>query len=351
MFNPVGGPLYSQNIQIVEDISVDLYGVIAIDSTDLGPAAGGCRLWAYTDQASMVNDAVQLARGMSLKNAMAGLPLGGGKAVLKLPGRPFDRRKYFEAFGRAVAKLKGSYITAEDVGTCVEDMESVSRATKYVAGLSPVHGKAGGNPSPWTALGVFEAMKVAAQVRFGRGLNGATVAVQGVGNVGFNLCQLLRAEGAKLVISDINTAATSRLRTELGARSVPATEILSVKADIIAPCALGGAINHRSIPNLKAGLVCGGANNQLACDRDGDILFRRGIMYVPDFVANAGGIINVSAEYLGDDADAVQSRVLQIGERVAEILALSSAQKRSTNMVAVEMAKQIMANGRQRSNR
>ena len=281
---------------------------------------------------------------------MAGLPLGGGKAVLKLPDRPFDRGKYFEAFGRAVAKLKGSYITAEDVGTCVEDMESVSRATKYVAGLSPAHGKAGGDPSPWTALGVFEAMKVAAQVRFGRGLNGATVAVQGVGNVGFNLCLLLAAEGAKLIISDIDARVTSRAAAKLDALAVPAHEILSVDADIIAPCALGGAINHETIPNLKVGLVCGGANNQLACESDGDMLLARGIAYVPDFVANAGGIINVSAEYLGDDADAVQSQVLRIGDRVGEVLALSSAQQRSTNVVAVDMAKRIIANARQLSN-
>lgn len=335
----------NEHLRVFQDAETGLTGVIAIHSTALGPGAGGCRLWNYRDHNEMVSDALRLARGMSYKNALAGLPFGGGKAVLQRPEGLHDRTNLFRAFGDVIAKLGGRYITAEDVGTSVADMKAVGERTTFVAGLEARRGRAGGDPSPWTARGVFESMKVASDWQ-GFSLKGATVAVQGVGNVGALLCRLLHQEGANLVIADLDEARCSALAKELGARQVGIDEVLTVDAQVLAPCALGGVLNGRSIPKLKAELICGGANNQLEAEPDGEALRIRGITYAPDYVVNAGGIINVASEYLGEPEKRVEERIEQIAPRLLAIL--QDAERRGTapSQVADDMARRTITMGR-----
>jgi leucine dehydrogenase len=279
---------------------------------------------------------------MSYKNALAGLPLGGGKAVLQRPGGDFDRKAVFRVFGDAVAALQGKYITAEDVGTTVADMRAVRDRTPFVAGLEVSAGMAGGDPSPWTALGVFECMKATVRDVLQFDLRGATVAVQGIGNVGGGLCRLLRQEGARLVIADIDEARAAAFADELGAERVGIDEILMVDADVLAPCALGGILNAETIPSVRARLICGGANNQLATEADGQSLFDRGILYAPDYVVNAGGIINVSAEYLGETSGEVGDRVRQIAGRLLKILGQAADEHLPPGAVAENLARRMM---------
>jgi leucine dehydrogenase len=335
------GPL--EGLHVINDTATGVTGVIAIHSTALGPAAGGCRLWNYESQEQLTNDAVRLARGMSYKNALAGLPFGGGKAVLQRPVGTFDREALFKVFADAVAALNGRYITAEDVGTSVSDMKLVRERTRYVAGLEPQDGKAGGDPSPWTALGVFKSMQAASKVAFGSEVRGLHIAVQGIGNVGAGLCRLLAEAGARLTLADIDTERARNLAYELGSAAVGVDEILEVEADILAPCALGAVLNVRSIPKLKVGLVCGGANNQLETDQDGEALVDKGIMYAPDYVVNAGGIINVAAEYLGETTAQVEHRLDEIAARLTLIMTRASSENLPAHRVADEMAQQLIA--------
>ncbi|PXA90989.1 amino acid dehydrogenase [Nostoc sp. 3335mG] len=330
----------------LEDRESGLSGVIAIHSTALGPAAGGCRFWRYPDAEAAAADAVRLAEGMSYKNAMAGLPFGGGKAVLRLPEGPFDRDALFRAFGRAVRALDGRYVTAEDVGTRVRDMEVIADETRHVAGRTARPGLAGGDPSPWTALGVFEAMVVGARRSLGADLSELTVAVQGTGNVGGILCRMLADAGARLVLADVDPERRERLAAIHGARVVDVAEIATTEADIFAPCALGGALDAATVAAMPAKLVCGAANNQLATPDVAALLVDRRITYVPDYVANAGGIINVSAEYLGESSLDVEARVMAIGPRVATILDQADREGVSPALVADRMAREIIASAK-----
>lgn len=339
---------FQEHLHVINDVATGVTGIIALHSTALGPAAGGCRFWHYESQADLIADAVRLARGMSYKNALAGLPLGGGKAVLQRPKGAFDRQTVFRVFGDAIAQLHGRYITAEDVGTTVADMRQVRERTPYVAGLEVAPGMAGGDPSPWTALGVFQSMKAAAQDVLGFDLNGATVAIQGVGNVGSGLCRLLAQEGARLVIADVDDARAARLAREFGATQVGIEAILAVEADILAPCALGGVLNAETIPSLRARLICGGANNQLATEADGQALFERGILYAPDYVVNAGGIINVSAEYLKETSEQVADRVGLIAGRLLTILKSAAQANLAPGVMADRLARQMIAEARER---
>ena len=337
--NPKMPPM--ECVRLLDD-AAGLDGYIVIHSTARGPAAGGCRFWTYADPNAALADAIRLAEGMSYKNAMAELPLGGGKAVLRKPAGEFDRRALFEAFGKAVEHLGGRYVTAEDVGTGVADMENVARHTRHVAGRTARPGFAGGDPSPWTALGVFEAMKAAVRFRYGRSLSGMTVAVQGVGSVGAGLCRLLAAEGARLVIADIVPEVVERLAGELSADVVPIARIAQVEADVFAPCALGGALTEDVVNRLKAAVVCGAANNQLASPEIGTVLVKRGITYAPDYLVNAGGIINVAAEYLKEDEASVRERVLAIGPRTLRILEEAQQTGLPTSHVADRIAEGLM---------
>lgn len=308
------------NVHLLRDEASGLDGVIVLHSTALGPAAGGCRFWAYADREAMITDGCRLAEGMSYKNALAGLPLGGGKAVLRRPTGDFDRAALFRAFGRAVEALRGSYVTAEDVGTNVEDMTAVRDETRHVAGLPLRADRPGGDPSPWTARGVFLSMQLAAERRLGRPLSDCTVAVQGVGHVGAALAEMLHRAGAQLIVADVDAKAAARVAIATGATVASVGSILSARADIFAPCALGGVISHATVGKLKAKLVCGAANNQLAEPADGDRLADRGILYAPDYVVNAGGIINVAAEYLGWSQEEAAARVDATAARLAQVL-------------------------------
>jgi leucine dehydrogenase len=296
-------------------------GFIAIHSTVLGPALGGARLFPYVREADALADALRLSEGMTYKNALAELDAGGGKAALFATQPDVDRQKMFAALGRAVDLLQGQYVTAEDLGTCVNDMQTVREHSRFVVGLPSRPGTAGGDPSRWTALGVFEAMKAAARFRFGNGLESLTVAVQGLGAVGMALCELLHAERARIIAADANASRVEIAVERFGVEAVGPTSIHVAAADVFAPCALGGVLSSESIPELRAKIVLGAANNQLLRpEQDAAGLDRRGIVYVPDYVVNAGGVINAFGEYRGCSVDEVALDVRRIGARTTALL-------------------------------
>ena len=336
----------AEQVVNLKDLVTGLDGVIVIHSTALGPAAGGCRYWSYGSSADLLLDATRLAAGMAFKNAIAGLPLGGGKAVLRHGGAALERRQsVFEAFGAAVERLNGRYVTAEDVGTTLDDMQVVARRTRFVAGLPAVLGRPGGDPSPWTARGVLLSMRVAAQARLAKPLRECTVAVQGLGNVGSRLSRMLNDEGARLVVSDIDRRRAEAAARMTGATVVAPEDILAADVDILAPCALGAVLSHRSIPGLRARIVCGGANNQLAEREDGLRLADRDILYAPDYVVNAGGIINVAAEYLGWEASKASELVEATGRRLENVLSIATTAGSSPNDAADRLAESIISTG------
>ncbi len=332
-----------EGVHFFNDPATGLRAIVAIHSTALGPAAGGCRMWSYASDEDALTDALRLSRGMSYKNAVAGLPLGGGKAVILRDPRHPPTPALFEAFGRAVEQLGGRYITAEDVGVSVGDMEAVARSTRYVCGLSQRNdGSAGGDPSPRTARGVFVGLRAAVRTRLGReDLDGLRVAVQGLGHVGMRLCGELHAAGARLVVADLDPEAVAQAGARFGARAVPTERILFEDVDVIAPCALGAVLSQQTIPHLHARIVAGAANNQLATEADGERLLERGILYAPDYVINAGGIINAAAEYLHSmDAAQVDRKVEAIADTLADIFERSRATGMPTHRVADAMARQ-----------
>ncbi len=336
-------------VSAIYDERAKLRGFIAIHSTALGPSFGGCRMWPYADEASAIRDALRLSRGMSYKNAMAGLGYGGGKAVIMADPRSDKTPALFEAFGRAVDRLGGAYITAEDVGISVDDMRIVAGVTEHVGGIPQADGYRGGDPSPLTARGIFIGMKATVEEALGSDqLAGLTVGVQGVGHVGYNLCKLLHEAGAKLKVSDISADNVQRAKTEFGAEIVEPDDFMATSAEVLAPCALGGVLNRQSIAAIKARVIAGAANNQLATESDGDRLQDRGILYAPDYVINAGGIISVAAER--DDAatrDSVLAQIDAIGERLSEIYTHSKSTGRPPHEVADELAREIMRKARQ----
>ncbi len=324
------------------DEVTELRSIIAIHSTSLGPAAGGCRMWPYASTSEAVTDVLRLSRGMSYKNAMAGLPFGGGKAVIIGDSRKMKSPELFQAYGRFVGSLAGRYITAEDVGTTTADMEQVARVTNFVSGLGRKPGEAGGDPAPKTALGVFLGLKAAVKFRFGRSdLEGLSVAVQGVGGVGYHLCRLLAAEGVKLRVADVRQAATQRVSDEFSAVAVPVESVLSEEVDVLAPCALGAVFNAQSTPHIRARVIAGAANNQLAEEKDGAALQLAGVLYAPDYVINAGGIISVAREYNGGATETqVTSEIHAIPGRLMEIFERARRESRATNAVADQMARE-----------
>ncbi|UUX98086.1 Glu/Leu/Phe/Val family dehydrogenase [Sphingomonas sp. J315] len=336
-------PVPPEEVLRLDDPQSGLSGVIVIHSTALGPAAGGCRFHRYASDADAVTDALRLAEGMSYKNALAGLPLGGGKAVVRMPDGPFDRTALFRAFGRAVASLGGRYVTAEDVGTSVSDMQCVADSTRHVAGLPARVGAAGGDPSPWTALGVLRSMEVAVQRHLGASLSDVTVAVQGLGHVGFALCEQLHDAGARLVVAEPRAEVAAEAARRFGASVVASEELVSAKAEVFAPCALGGVLDAVAVERIQAAVVCGAANNQLASPAQGDALLARGILYAPDYVVNAGGIINVAAEHLGWGVDEARARVEATGERLAAVLDHAAAERIAPHAAADRLARAAIA--------
>lgn len=325
------------------DRETGLRGFIAIHSTRLGPAFGGCRIWSYENEQDALDDALRLSRGMSYKNALADLPFGGGKAVIM--GDPDHPKSpaLFHAFGRVVENLNGHYITAEDVGVNVGDMREVARVTRHVSGVA--QSGAGGDPSPRTAQGVLMGIKAAIRFAYERdSLKGLTVAVQGIGNVGFQLCRLLKDEGADLIVADVNLANSDRAAEAFGAKVVRPSEILFRDADVLAPCALGGILNEDTIWRIRARIVAGAANNQLATSEDAKRLMDLGILYAPDYVINAGGIISVAAERVGETDEAVvTNRINRIYTRTLAILRRAHEERRTPEEVADAMADEKLA--------
>jgi leucine dehydrogenase len=293
---------------------------VAIHDTRLGPALGGCRFLPYAHEEDALVDALRLARGMTYKAALADLPHGGGKSVLIRPETAhFDRAALFLAFGRFVEDLGGHYITAEDSGTGLEDMEIIRTQTKHVTGIDPSHGGSG-DPSPFTALGVRRGIEACVKFRLGRDdLRNVHVAVQGVGHVGYHLCKELHAAGAKLTVADVDKLKSERCQREFAAAIVDIGDVAKVDCDVFAPCALGAGLNDDTIPHLRARIVAGAANNQLAEPRHGDDLHARGILYAPDYAINAGGLINVAQEVRGYDPKAARERTIKIYDTILEI--------------------------------
>jgi len=298
-------------------------------------------MWPYASTTEAAADVLRLSRGMSYKNAMAGLPFGGGKAVIIGDARTAKTPELFAAFGRMVDSLRGRYVTAEDVGTTTADMAHVERVTKYVSGLGRAPGEAGGDPAPMTALGVFLGIRAAVKFRLGRAdLAGLTVAVQGAGGVGYHLCGMLAAAGARLKVADVLPRALERVCDEFKAAPVPAVQVLEEQADVLAPCALGAILDARSTRKLRVPVVAGAANNQLATPEDGEALRAAGILYAPDYVINAGGIISVAREYYGGTEAQVIEDIQGIPARLTEIFERARREGRAPNEVADRMARE-----------
>ena len=336
-----------ENLHFVWNEECGLKAIIAIHSTHLGPAAGGCRFWHYEDPAEALTDALRLSRGMSYKNAMAGLPLGGGKSVILADAKRTKTPDMLHAFGKAVEGMCGRYVTAEDVGINVADMIEISRATKSVAGLPNSAGDVGGDPGPHTSLGVFLGIKAAVRRALGKdSLNGLHIALQGAGSVATGVAAHAAAEGARLSIADVDRAKAQKLADATGGKVVGTDEILTLEADVVSPCALGAILDEESIPQLKTPIIAGGANNQLARPEDGPRLQARGILYAPDYVINAGGIINVSTEYLLDgDASLVRERIEGVPDRLEQVWSESSSGGRDPASVADAMAQRLIGRG------
>jgi leucine dehydrogenase len=336
-----------EGVHLFRDRASGLTAIIAVHSSALGPAMGGVRFWHYPNRVDALTDALRLSRGMSYKNAMAGLPLGGGKGVILADAAGTKTASLLQAFGKAVDTLGGRYVTAEDVGISTDDMVAISKATKFVSGLPVAEGSAGGDPGPFTAYGVFLGVKAAVKRGLGKdSVNGVHVAVQGLGSVGGRLARFLAEEGAKLTLADVNAERAAALAKELGGKAVEADEILGVEADVISPNALGAILTEQSIAALKAPVVAGGANNQLATPEDGDRIHERGILFAPDYVINAGGIINVGLEYLGrgDEAE-VRSRIRLIPDRLEQVWAESAETGDPAARVADRIAQRLIGRG------
>lgn len=325
-------------LHLAEDPASGLKAVIAIHNTRFGPALGGCRYLAYPDEQSAIDDAIRLARGMSYKAALAGIDHGGGKAVIIRPAHVKSRAALFEAFGRFIETLNGRYITAVDSGTSSADMDCIAQYTNHATSTFSE-----GDPSPHTALGVFAGIRATAQARLGSDdLEGLRIAVQGLGNVGFALAEALHAAGAELLVSDLDAGRVQLAVEQLGAHPVASEALLSTPCDILAPCGLGGVLNAQTVAHLRCAAVAGAANNQLVHAGIADQLEARGILYAPDYVLNAGGLIYVALRHRGEELTAITAHLAQISRRLTEIYAHAQAEKRSPARVADHLAERLL---------
>lgn len=326
-----------EKVLIGRDAASGYHGIIAIHNTSPGPAVGGTRFWNYASEEEALIDALRLSRGMTYKNALAGLPLGGGKSIIIGDNKTQNREALLRAHGRFVDTLNGRYITAEDVGTSPADMEIMRLETRHVAGLLG----GSGDPSPFTARGVFRAIQASSRFLWNTDdLSGVTVAIQGCGHVGYHLAKLLHEAGAKLIVTDVDAARVSRVVKAFAADTVESSEIFSARADVFSPCALGGVLNDETIPELKVQIVVGAANNQLLEERHGTMLRERNILYAPDYVANAGGVLNGCTELLGWEAEYALRKVDEIYETTLRIFESAQAQGLTTNNAADRLAEE-----------
>jgi leucine dehydrogenase len=326
-----------EQLLLSHDPSCGYFGIIAIHDTTLGPALGGTRFWQYESTGEAITDALRLARGMTYKSAVAGINLGGGKSVIIGDNKRTDREALFRAHGRFIQTLGGRYITAEDIGTSPADMEYIKLETDHVAGLLGLSG----DPSPVTGYGVYVGMKAAARVRWGSdSLKEKTVAVQGAGKVAHYLMQHLHMENARIIVTDIDTEKVKRAVQEFGAEAVAPAAIYDQAADIYAPCALGATVNDETLPRLKVQVIAGGANNQLAEDRHGDELERRGILYAPDYVINGGGVINVYGELHRWPVERAKKKAGEIYDTLLRIFDIAKQERIPTYRAADRLAEQ-----------
>jgi len=338
IFKSLENDNYEQVI-FCSDKETGLRAIIAIHDTTLGPALSGTRMWPYDSEEEALEDALRLAHGMTYKNSAAGLNLGGGKAVIIGDPRKDKSEAMFRKFGQYVDSLGGRYITAEDVGTTEQDMDYINMETKYVTGTSG--GKSAGDPSPVTAYGIYQGIKATAKVTFNESsLKNKVIAVQGVGHVAYTLCNYLHEEGAKLIVTDINKEAVSRAVNDFGATAVNPDEIYGVDCDIFVPCALGAIINDDTIKQFKAKAIAGSANNQLKEDKHGDLLHEMGITYAPDFVINAGGVINVADELVGYNQKRAMKKVENIYNNLMRVFEISKEENIPTYLAADRMAEE-----------
>lgn len=334
-----------EHVAFHADPVTGLKAIIAIHNTNLGPSLGGCRMWPYLNSHEALTDVLRLSKGMTYKAAMANLPQGGGKAVIMGDPRRQKRPALMQAMGRFVDTLKGQYITAEDSGISVNDLQAVATQTQYVAGTSAQYNALGetptGNPAPSTAYGVFVGIKQTVKHVLKSDLNGVKVAIQGMGHVGYRVAKQLREEGAELYVADIYPERLVNAQEALGATVVAPQEILTLPVDVIAPCAMGAAINDESLPDIRARIIAGAANNQLAREELGNLLHKRGICYAPDYVINAGGIIDIYHQKRSDSSDdALRAHLAKIGDTLTEIYQCAEAENTATNLVANRIAEE-----------
>ncbi len=330
-----------EEVAYFSDPKTGLRAIVALHSTHLGPGGGGVRMWDYASEDDALTDVLRLSQGMSYKNAMAGIKMGGGKGVILGDPKTLKTPALMQSFGRAIEGLGGRYVTAEDVGMDEADMAEVATQTRYVTGTDGAEASAG-DPSPYTAHGIFTAMQAALQAREGSAdFVGKSVAIQGVGSVGMHLAEEVAAAGARLVVSDVDDARVAFAKEKLGAQPVPIDSVLSADVDILAPCALGAVFDDETIPTLQCDIIVGGANNQLQRGEHGQAVMDRDILYVPDYIANAGGIMNCSLEYYGEfvSPQASMQWVEEIGNTTAIVLKEAARRNMPTNIVADEMAK------------
>lgn len=334
---------HHEEVAFCHDEESGLKAIIAVHDTTLGPSLGGTRLWNYSSSAEALTDVLRLSRGMTYKSAMAGLPLGGGKAVIIGDAKTIKSEQLFRAYGRFINSLGGKYITAEDVNIRTSDIDIVAQETQHVAGTAD---KAG-DPSPHTALGTYLGLKAAAKHRLGsEDLNGVKIAVQGLGAVGYDFAKYCREDGAELIVTDINEEALERAKNELGATVVGLDEIYAVDADIYAPCALGATINDETLKQLKCKIIAGSANNQLANPKHDKMVKDMGILYAPDYVINAGGVIHVCSEAANMSLEETDKRVRDIYNTLDKLFTRAKEEDRPTGELADEMAREIIANAK-----
>jgi leucine dehydrogenase len=330
-------------VHLRRDQSTNLLAIVAIHDTRLGPALGGCRFIHYANETEALVDALRLARGMTYKAALVGLDHGGGKSVIIRPREGFDRTALFRAFGRFIGDLGGRYITAEDSGTSIEDMDVIRSVTDHVVGVDPARGGSG-DPSPFTALGVRRGIEACVRFALGRqSLDGIHVAVQGVGHVGYHLCRELHAAGASLTVADVDPLKSERAHRELGASIASLDDIFATECDVFSPCALGSALNKETVPRLRCRIVAGAANNQLADECIGEDLRQRGILYAPDYAINAGGLVNVAQEVAGYDAKKAHERTLKVYDTIYEIAERAKKAETRTDLIANKMVEERLA--------
>lgn len=340
-------PEFDQHEQVnfFHDKATGLKAIVAVHNSNRGPALGGCRMWNYATDEEALRDVLRLSKGMTYKSALANLDLGGGKSVIIGNPRQHKTEALLEMMGRCLESLSGRYIAAEDSGTSVPDLQVMGRRTRYVSGITERTGIDGqlsnGDPSPATAYGTFIGLKAAVKHKLGRDdLKGLRVAIQGVGNVGYRLAEHLHVAGAELIVSDIHPENLEKAVNKLGAKVVNAEQILAADVDVLAPCALGAILNDHSIPLIKASVIAGASNNQLAEARHDGVLKERGILYAPDFAINAGGIIDIFYERVGHTPEKVSRHIETIGETLAEIFSRSDASGAGTGAIANQLAEE-----------